>query len=192
MLNAGTKTDVCSEIVQHGLVLLGVPDDSARLWVSCMILLHGQAEHEATDRRTSLTALIACKRLLNYQPNVVSAADWQASTRITKEVPVMLLAGACVKSDPDAEGAAGRHRVLIFAQFKGLLDLVQMDIMQKYQISHLRLDGRYMPHPLGSYHLDNAYQDRPDHALTCQSTLSNTLYTANAMALDNLCVPIQG
>ena len=34
------------------------------------------------------------------------------------------------------------HRVLVFAQFKGLLDLVETDVMAPMGVSYLRLDGR--------------------------------------------------
>ena len=57
------------------------------------------------------------------------------------------LAGAQVKSEAEPTDMAGGHRVLIFAQLKGLLDLVQTDIMQQHGISHLRLDGRCALNP---------------------------------------------
>lgn len=47
-----------------------------------------------------------------------------------------------MKSDPDASDLEAGHRVLIFAQLKALLDLVETDIMQPHGISYLRLDGR--------------------------------------------------
>ena len=34
------------------------------------------------------------------------------------------------------------HRVLVFAQFKRLLDLVEADVIQPMGASYLRLDGR--------------------------------------------------
>lgn len=37
-------------------------------------------------------------------------------------------------------GGAG-HRVLVFAQLKGLLDIVEQDVMRPAGISYLRLDG---------------------------------------------------
>ena len=36
------------------------------------------------------------------------------------------------------------HRVLVFAQFKKLLDLVEADVMQPMGASYLRLDGRWV------------------------------------------------
>lgn len=47
-----------------------------------------------------------------------------------------------MKPDPDASDMETGHRVLIFAQLKALLDLVETDIMQPHGISYLRLDGR--------------------------------------------------
>ncbi len=49
-------------------------------------------------------------------------------------------------ADPDADsdsngGGGGGHRVLIFAQHKALLDLIERDLMQPYGVSYLRLDG---------------------------------------------------
>jgi SNF2 family DNA or RNA helicase len=38
------------------------------------------------------------------------------------------------------------HRVLVFAQFKGLLDLVESDVIAPMGVSYLRLDGRQAFH----------------------------------------------
>ena len=40
-----------------------------------------------------------------------------------------------------AEAGAG-HRVLVFAQLKGMLDLVEADVLRPAGVSFLRLDGR--------------------------------------------------
>ena len=38
-------------------------------------------------------------------------------------------------------GDAAGHRVLVFAQLKGLLDLVERDVLKPAGVSFLRLDG---------------------------------------------------
>jgi TATA-binding protein-associated factor len=44
--------------------------------------------------------------------------------------------------DPDEPGAlGGGHRLLVFAQLKPLLDLVERDLLQPLGVSYLRLDG---------------------------------------------------
>lgn len=40
------------------------------------------------------------------------------------------------------EGTGAGHRVLVFAQLKGMLDLVEADVLRPGGISFLRLDGR--------------------------------------------------
>lgn len=49
-------------------------------------------------------------------------------------------------SGPDQEGpldsAGAGHRVLVFAQLKSLLELVERDVLQPGGVSFLRLDGR--------------------------------------------------
>ncbi len=49
-----------------------------------------------------------------------------------------------VKSEEDLPGSSG-HRVLIFAQLKGYLDIVEADVLAPAGISYLRLDGRHAP-----------------------------------------------
>ena len=39
-------------------------------------------------------------------------------------------------------GTGAGHRVLVFAQLKGMLDLVEADVLRPGGISFLRLDGR--------------------------------------------------
>jgi len=39
-------------------------------------------------------------------------------------------------------GIGAGHRVLVFAQLKGMLDLVEADVLRPGGISFLRLDGR--------------------------------------------------
>ena len=48
-----------------------------------------------------------------------------------------------VKSEEDTPGGSG-HRVLIFAQLKSYLDIVESDVLAPAGISYLRLDGRYV------------------------------------------------
>lgn len=47
-----------------------------------------------------------------------------------------------VKSEVDIPGSSG-HRVLIFAQLKSYLDIVEADVLAPAGVSYLRLDGRY-------------------------------------------------
>lgn len=47
---------------------------------------------------------------------------------------------------PLDSGGAG-HRVLVFAQLKSLLELVEKDVLQPGGVSFLRLDGRYAKPP---------------------------------------------
>ena len=42
-------------------------------------------------------------------------------------------------------GDAAGHRVLVFAQLKGLLDLVESDVLKPAGVSFLRLDGGVEP-----------------------------------------------
>ena len=51
-------------------------------------------------------------------------------------------APAEVKSEEDLPGSSG-HRVLIFAQLKSYLDIVEADVLAPAGISYLRLDGRH-------------------------------------------------
>jgi TATA-binding protein-associated factor len=46
-------------------------------------------------------------------------------------------------SSPDASAAVGQHRVLIFAQHKAFLDVIEKDLFQSHMrsVTHLRLDG---------------------------------------------------
>ena len=39
------------------------------------------------------------------------------------------------------EGSGSGHRVLVFAQMKGMLDLVERDVLTPAGVSFLRLDG---------------------------------------------------
>lgn len=48
---------------------------------------------------------------------------------------------AAVKEEAEEAESAG-HRVLIFAQLKALLDIVERDVLQPAGVSFLRLDGR--------------------------------------------------
>ena len=48
---------------------------------------------------------------------------------------------AAVKGEEDMAGSSG-HRVLIFAQLKAYLDIVEADVLAPAGISYLRLDGR--------------------------------------------------
>lgn len=41
-------------------------------------------------------------------------------------------------------GTGAGHRVLVFAQLKGMLDLVEADVLRPAGVSFLRLDGRLM------------------------------------------------
>ena len=50
--------------------------------------------------------------------------------------------GIPVAGEEDISNVEDVHRVLVFAQFKGLLDLVERDVMSPMGISYLRLDGR--------------------------------------------------
>ena len=70
----------------------------------------------------------------------VACVEWALISDLNEGVSD---AGVAVKGEPTSGDLAGGHRVLIFAQLKGLLDLVQSDIMHPHGISHLRLDGRH-------------------------------------------------
>ncbi len=57
--------------------------------------------------------------------------------------------GIGLKEEPQADDSLSEesnmstsHRVLVFAQFKKLLDLVEADVMLPMGASYLRLDGR--------------------------------------------------
>lgn len=54
------------------------------------------------------------------------------------------IVGVKAEGDDKAEPveSSGSHRVLVFAQFKSLLDLIERDVIEPNDISHLRLDGR--------------------------------------------------
>ena len=52
-----------------------------------------------------------------------------------------------VQSEGDMLGSSG-HRVLIFAQLKSYLDIVEADVLAPAGISYLRLDGRCVRGPL--------------------------------------------
>ena len=43
------------------------------------------------------------------------------------------------------DSAGAGHRVLVFAQLKSLLELVERDVLQPGGVSFLRLDGRSAP-----------------------------------------------
>jgi TATA-binding protein-associated factor len=59
-------------------------------------------------------------------------------------------AGKAVKEelaeDEEAAVAESAHRVLVFAQLKSLLDIVERDVLQPSRVSYLRLDGRWGCH----------------------------------------------
>ena len=67
---------------------------------------------------------------------------WRYGTEQSPDQRTSGVAGKEVEEDPDVNDSAAGHRVLIFAQLKALLDLVQTDIMRPFGISYLRLDGR--------------------------------------------------
>ena len=48
----------------------------------------------------------------------------------------------CPPPDMDLDTLGAGHRVLVFAQLKGLLDLVESDVLRPAAISFMRLDGR--------------------------------------------------
>lgn len=49
---------------------------------------------------------------------------------------------AAAKEEAVEGGDDAGHRVLVFAQLKSLLDIVERDVLQPAGISYLRLDGR--------------------------------------------------
>lgn len=50
--------------------------------------------------------------------------------------------GRSVSPDLGQGEAGAGHRVLVFAQLKGMLDLVEADVLRPAGVSFLRLDGR--------------------------------------------------
>lgn len=57
---------------------------------------------------------------------------------------------ASLEAEPAA--AESGHRVLVFAQLKSFLDIVERDVLRPAHVPYLRLDGRQAPspHPLGT------------------------------------------
>ena len=62
---------------------------------------------------------------------------------------LLLLLQACGIGSGDGGGSASSagdtgppHRVLVFAQLRSLLDIVEADVLQAQGITYLRLDGR--------------------------------------------------
>lgn len=47
-----------------------------------------------------------------------------------------------IKEEDEGEREQILHRVLVFAQYKALLDIVETDVMRPFQVPFLRLDGR--------------------------------------------------
>ena len=49
----------------------------------------------------------------------------------------------CAEADEGSDGSG--HRLLVFAQMKGMLDLVERDVLLPSGVSFLRLDGSMEP-----------------------------------------------
>ena len=72
----------------------------------------------------------------------LSAALWQECGIGWQSEDAEGRAGAAAPEAGLDEAGAG-HRVLVFAQLKGLLELVEADVLRPGGVSFLRLDGRY-------------------------------------------------
>lgn len=90
-------------------------------------------------------------------------------------------APAEVKREDDLAGSSG-HRVLIFAQLKSYLDIVESDVLAPAGISYLRLDGRYTPDELSFQSASANLQDpaRLQEHLTHYSN-NSALYIVNCI-----------
>ncbi|KAG8086577.1 hypothetical protein GUJ93_ZPchr0010g10708 [Zizania palustris] len=73
---------------------------------------------------------------LHHSPKLVALQEILQECGIGSEI-----------SSPDASAAVGQHRVLIFAQHKALLDIIEKDLFQSHMrsITYLRLDGSVEP-----------------------------------------------
>ena len=75
-------------------------------------------------------------------------------------------AGGSSSPDVALDNTGAGHRVLVFAQLKSLLELVERDVLQPGGISFLRLDGRSAPcTPLGP--LGKAFTPSYCHCVMC-------------------------
>ena len=92
-----------------------------------------------------------------YQSSMIPQLPAQAALhKDLKHAPKLLAlqqllqqCGLGLKDEPGADDSPATgdimrtsHRVLVFAQFKRLLDLVEADVIQPMEVSYLRLDGR--------------------------------------------------
>nr|BAD25208.1 putative SNF2 domain-containing protein [Oryza sativa Japonica Group] len=73
---------------------------------------------------------------LHHSPKLVALQEILQECGIGSEI-----------SSPDASAAIGQHRVLIFAQHKALLDIIEKDLFQSHMrsVTYLRLDGSVEP-----------------------------------------------
>ncbi|KAL6618657.1 hypothetical protein ACP70R_033796 [Stipagrostis hirtigluma subsp. patula] len=73
---------------------------------------------------------------LHHSPKLVALQEILQECGIGSEI-----------SSPDASAAVGQHRVLIFAQHKAFLDIIEKDLFQSHMrsVTYLRLDGSVEP-----------------------------------------------
>ncbi len=103
--------------------------------------VHMAACTEATNTQTWEAAQGALHASLEHAPKLL------ALHQLLQQCGIGVKAEEGAGEDPGVEGASllaqdSSHRVLVFAQFKGLLDLVESDVIAPMGISYLRLDGR--------------------------------------------------
>jgi len=103
--------------------------------------LHVTASTSATDTDTWEAAQRVLHTSLEHAPKLLALQQLLQQCNIGGRSDE----GEHLQEQEDVEGAsflASSHRVLVFAQFKGLLDLVESDVIAPMGVSYLRLDGR--------------------------------------------------
>lgn len=86
---------------------------------------------------SSLPAAQAALRAPVHAPKLLALKDILVQCGIVSGVEGFSDAGG----DLDNEGSDSGHRVLVFAQLKGMLDIVERDLLQPLGVTFLRLDG---------------------------------------------------
>lgn len=75
----------------------------------------------------------------------VPDTDTQPAAACQALIPLFCpaLSMLCAEADEGSDGSG--HRLLVFAQMKGMLDLVERDVLLPSGVSFLRLDGSMEP-----------------------------------------------
>ena len=97
--------------------------------------LHVSAAHQASDSNTWPAAEDEL-HALHHAPKLAALRDLLQQCDIVGDSA----AEVCQNGDEAAGGEAG-HRVLVFAQLRAVLDLVDRDVLSPLGIPFLRLDG---------------------------------------------------